>query len=53
MKINKDWHLANPMPKKPTFEQRVEWYLEHQKNCACRPIPVKLVNEMREQGVKF
>lgn len=34
--INKEWHLANKMPPKPTFEQRVAWHKEHQKNCTCR-----------------
>ncbi|MDB5134997.1 MAG: hypothetical protein JWP37_1600 [Mucilaginibacter sp.] len=24
MKINKEWHLAHPMPKNPTFEQRAD-----------------------------
>jgi hypothetical protein len=53
MKINKEWHLNHPMPQNPTFEQRVEWHLEHQKNCACRPIASKLAGEMREKGIKF
>ncbi len=53
MKINKEWHLAHPMPKNPTFDQRVEWHLEHQKNCACRPIAGKLADEMRIRGIKF
>lgn len=48
MKINKEWHEKNKMPKNPTFEQRVKWHLEHQKNCNCRPIPQKLLSEMAE-----
>lgn len=35
-KINKEWHLANEMPKKASFEQRVEWHKGHLKNCSCR-----------------
>jgi len=35
-KINKEWHLANKMPKKASFEQRVEWHKGHLKNCSCR-----------------
>jgi hypothetical protein len=46
MKINKEWHLKNRMPKNATFEERVKWHLEHIKNCACRPIPEQLRNEM-------
>ena len=53
MKINKEWHLKNKMPKNPSFEQRVEWHLEHQKHCSCRPIEGKLAEEMRKRGIKF
>lgn len=53
MKINKAWHLINQMPKNPTFEQRVKWHLDHQKNCSCRAIPEKLLEEMKNRGVKF
>jgi hypothetical protein len=51
MKINKDWHLKNKMPDNPTFEQRVKWHLSHQKHCLCRPIPKKLLDEMKKRGI--
>jgi hypothetical protein len=35
-KINREWHLANKMPKNATFEQRVEWHKAHLEPCACR-----------------
>ena len=38
-KINKQWHLANEMPKRATFEQRVEWHGAHLEHCACRTAP--------------
>jgi hypothetical protein len=53
MKINKEWHLKHPMPKHPTFEERVKWHLAHQKNCECRPIAGKLAEEMKKRGIKF
>ena len=53
MKINKEWHLKNKMPKNPTFEQRVKWHLAHQANCSCRPISEKLAEEMKKRGIKF
>ncbi len=53
MSINKEWHLKNKMPRNPTFEQRVKWHLAHSKNCSCRPIDVKLVEEMKRRGIKF
>lgn len=47
-KINKGWHKKNRMPKNPTFEQKVKWHREHQKNCKCRPIPIKLLEKIKE-----
>jgi len=41
------------MPPNATFEQRVKWHLDHQKNCSCRPIPDKLKEAMRVKGIKF
>lgn len=46
MTINKKWHEANPMPKNPSLNERVNWHLAHAKNCACRPIPSKLQEEI-------
>jgi hypothetical protein len=51
MKINKEWHLKNKMPKNATFEERVTWHLAHKKNCSCRPIPNKLLNEMLAKNI--
>ena len=42
MKINKEWHEKNPMPKNPMPQQRMEWHIAHAANCSCRPIPDKL-----------
>jgi hypothetical protein len=52
MKINKEWHLKNKMPKNAKLEERVKWHLAHQKNCNCRPIPEKLLNEMNAKNIK-
>jgi hypothetical protein len=46
MKINKEWHLKNRMPKNPTFEERMNWHIEHSKHCACREMPDKLRKEI-------
>ncbi len=44
--INKEWHLANKMPKNPTLQQRMAWHIEHAARCPCRPIPDKLKAEI-------
>jgi hypothetical protein len=46
MKFNKEWHLAHRMPKKATLQQRIDWHVEHQKNCSCRPIPQKILDKI-------
>ncbi|MEK6967737.1 MAG: hypothetical protein AABX51_03845 [Nanoarchaeota archaeon] len=46
--INKAWHEKNKMPKNPTFEQRMEWHIEHNKNCSCYPISNKLREEIKK-----
>lgn len=52
MKINKEWHLANKMPKNPSLEQRIKWHKAHAENCNCRPIPDKLKKEIENQKKK-
>jgi len=47
MKINKEWHQAHPMPKSPSMQQRIKWHLEHSRNCGCREIPEKIIQEMK------
>jgi len=42
MAINRTWHARHPMPRRPSEDTRLQWHLEHQKHCACRPIPPAL-----------
>jgi len=35
------------MLKNATLEQRIAWHTAHQKNCSCRPIPAKLLEQIR------
>jgi uncharacterized protein (DUF1697 family) len=46
--INAAWHERHPMPRGATTEQRIAWHLEHQKECRCRPIPAKLLEQMAQ-----
>ena len=53
MKINKEWHEKNRMPKNATFEEKVKWHTEHNNNCLCRPgFPKKLEEEMKKKRLK-
>ena len=44
--INKEWHKNHKIPENPTFEQRINWHLEHHKHCRCRPIPIPLLEKI-------
>jgi len=50
MKLNREWHEANPMPEKPTLDQRFQWHLQHEKMCGCRPMPPRLREQMQAKG---
>jgi hypothetical protein len=52
--INKEWHLKNKMPKNPTLEERVNWHIEHTKNCSCREMPesIRKVIERNKESLK-
>lgn len=49
---NREWHERNKMPKTPSVQRRIKWHLAHEKHCACRPIPEKLLKEITEQRTK-
>lgn len=50
-RLNAEWHKANKMQKNPTLDQRVQWHLEHAKNCQCRPLHGKILEEIKKRGL--
>ena len=53
-KINAIWHKAHRMHKNPTMDQRIQWHLEHLKNCKCRTdIPETLKQEMKKRKINL
>lgn len=44
--MNSEWHKRHVLPKGARLELRIAWHREHQKRCACRPIPAKLEKQM-------
>jgi hypothetical protein len=53
MNLNKGWHIANRMPKNATLDQKVIWHLGHVKNCSCRPLSGKILDEIKKRGIIF
>ncbi|MES1205731.1 MAG: DUF1801 domain-containing protein [Pseudomonadota bacterium] len=50
--MNSDWHKRHRLPKGSTLAQRIAWHLEHQKRCACRPVPATLAKQMADPSKK-
>ncbi|HET7539369.1 MAG TPA: hypothetical protein VFK05_05835 [Polyangiaceae bacterium] len=48
--MNADWHRQHVLPKGATTAQRIAWHRAHQRACACRPIPPKLLAEMKQSA---
>ena len=45
--MNSGWHETHVLAKGASLEERIAWHREHQKRCACRPIPAKLQEQMK------
>ena len=52
-KINKEWHGKNPMPKKTTVNQKIQWHVDHARECGCCPIPDSIQTKMLERKPKL
>ena len=52
MQINKEWHLKNRMPKNPTLDERINWHIDHSKNCSCREMPESIRKEIEKAKMK-
>ena len=50
--MNIKWHGQHLLPKRASVEQRIEWHREHQVECACRPIPERLLAQLQESSRK-
>jgi len=44
--MNREWHEQHKMPENATAKERIDWHLEHTRNCACRPFPSKLLEKL-------
>jgi hypothetical protein len=48
--MNREWHKEHKMPAGATEKERIEWHLEHARNCTCRPFPKKLLVKAVKPG---
>jgi uncharacterized protein YdhG (YjbR/CyaY superfamily) len=45
--MNSEWHTKHVLPKSASLDERIAWHRDHQKRCACRPIPPQLAHRMQ------
>jgi hypothetical protein len=44
--MNADWHRSHVLASNAPMDARIEWHLEHARECACRPIPPSVLAEI-------
>ncbi|MFI5241323.1 MAG: NUDIX domain-containing protein [Microgenomates group bacterium] len=53
MKINKKWHEKNRMPSKAPLSQKIQWHVDHARECGCREIPINIQKLLKERKPKL
>ncbi len=51
-KINKEWHKKNKIPSGPNLKEKVQWHVDHIRECGCRPVPKKIKDILKERKPK-
>ncbi len=47
--MNADWHRDHVLGSHATMDERVEWHIEHARECGCRPIPASVNAEIERR----
>ena len=47
--FNKQWHAEHRLGKGAGLDDRIQWHLEHDKVCGCRPIPDAILKEIERR----
>lgn len=53
MKINRGWHQKNHLSKKATLSQKIQWHVDHTRECGCREIPKNIQQKLLERKPKL
>lgn len=52
MKVNISWHKKNPIPK-GMIEDKIQWHVNHARECGCRPIPDSIKQKLSQRKPKL
>jgi hypothetical protein len=47
--MNAIWHRKHRLRKNAELERRLQWHLQHDVHCGCRPMPRSLKRELLRQ----
>jgi hypothetical protein len=59
MKTNIAWHTMHKMPRNASLNERINWHIEHVRNCSCRTrLASKVADEIKkyqdkDKGFRF
>lgn len=51
-RVNGEWHKAHVLGSNAPMDRRVEWHLEHARECGCRGIPGPVLAEIEARGIE-
>ncbi len=49
--MNAEWHDAHVLGPGASMDRRVEWHLEHARECGCRAVPRTVAEELGRRGI--
>jgi hypothetical protein len=47
--LNREWHAEHRLGSGASLEDRVQWHLDRADACGCRPIPVRILEEIERR----
>lgn len=49
--VKREWHKTHVLASHAPMERRIEWHLEHVRECGCAPVPPSVLAEIRARGI--
>jgi hypothetical protein len=49
MKRNDEWHSKNSLPQNSSIDQRVQWHMDHARNCSCPSFDEDILEEIKKR----
>lgn len=53
MRINTSWHKNNPKKRNLSEKDLIQWYVNHERECGCKPIPNAIRTKLAQRKPKL